>query len=215
MPRVDSGPILNETFDYVEVTISSCPMKSRESILKSVLPTLQKLRKFCVCQIFTWNQVWYFFYIYVYILRAAYNSFYVKMMHWFAQKGDFFFREINLPFSRENKSHCSLQHSAHCTVGNLRKFTLTFFRQKFREIIVSSKQVTKQLVWRNIFSVTRFSTLWVWKNKYFSLALTKFREINSLVTPFVKMLLSRNFWPQVPYCVIWKLSRKSLLLLEK
>ena len=53
-----------------------------------------------------------------------------------------------------NENSFSMQY--YITVWKIRKFTLTHFQQKFRESIVSTKEVTKELISRNIFSISEF-----------------------------------------------------------
>ena len=62
-----------------------------------------------------------------------------------------------------------------------RTVTLTHFLQKFCESKVFTKEITKQLISRDIFSVER----------------EIFRQINSIVVSLVKTLLSRNFCKNV------------------
>ena len=89
-----------------------------------------------------------------------------------------------------------------CTVWNLRKFSLTLFIQKFRESIVFTKEVTKELISRNIFSARENFT--VWKFRKFSPTAKIFRQIdlqyNSLVqcsavnlTEFLQNIVGENF----------------------
>ena len=51
----------------------------------------------------------------------------------------------------------------HCELNcQLQKFSLTIFSQKFRETNGCTKELTKELIWRNIWweRISRFSTLW-------------------------------------------------------
>ena len=92
----------------------------------------------------------------------------------------------------------SAQHSVHSvekwkmycyTVWKLQKFTLTYFWQKFRESNVFTKGNTKELIWRNIFSVRvnfSFFTSLCYVLKFFS--------SNQLFnTSLVNTSFSRNF----------------------
>ena len=77
-----------------------------------------------------------------------------------------------------------LHHLVH-TVWKLRKFSLTLFWQKFRESNVFTKEITKELISRNFFSVREnFSffhtvTLWMWTVHlgFFNFLYQNFREI--------------------------------------
>ena len=74
----------------------------------------------------------------------------------------------------------------HSAVWKLRKFTITHFWQKFREINVFSKEVTKELIWRKKFSGERefrvdyfhtvMTMIWEWITKLSYLK--KIRETN-------------------------------------
>ena len=87
----------------------------------------------------------------------------------------------------------------HCIVWKLRKFSLTFFWQKFRETNGFTKEITKELISRNIFSVREnfrnFHTVmghYVVKREIHCHAI--FFSSNQLrVKFFSKKLISRNF----------------------
>ena len=75
--------------------------------------------------------------------------------------------------------------------------SFTLFWQKFRQtdlLCFYTKEVPKELISRNIFSVKLDLLLTtVWKNAKLSVTEKIFRESNSLVTSLVKTVLSRNF----------------------
>ena len=125
---------------------------------------------------------------------------------------------------REIKKHCEWfivkliwrnfvkKHSSRWwvnTVRKLRKFALTIFGQKFRE----SNGLTKELIWRNIFSVrVNFSTFPQCGKTRNSLPVNFF-YVKSIYVKFVsKTLIWRNFCEKkistvcfltVVNCVIW------------
>ena len=84
----------------------------------------------------------------------------------------------------------------------VRKFTLTFYWQKFREnkVFTKKKLLLKELISQNISLVRiKFSflhcatyTAIVWKNEKNSLTKRIFRQINSVVVSQLKTLLSQN-----------------------
>ena len=81
---------------------------------------------------------------------------------------------------------------------SVQKFTLTLFWLKFRESNRFTKEITKQLIWRNIFfSESNFSFYHttVWKYEKFGLTEIIFRQINSLVL-FSKTVTFTKFLPK-------------------
>ena len=126
--------------------------------------------------------------------------------------------------SRQCENYRTLvSHSlAVCTVLKSRKFTLTLFWQKFRQSNVFTKESTKKVIWRNIFSVRinfsffhtvvckrglklyfyRKSNIFPWKSTFLlkrcfhgNRFLQYFFTLYCVVCTyiFVKMLISRNF----------------------
>ena len=74
------------------------------------------------------------------------------------------------------------------TVWKLREFTLTLFWQKFRESNVFIRGITKESVWRNIFSVSVVENWRIYSHR------KKIRQINALIISLlVKSLLSQKF----------------------
>ena len=72
---------------------------------------------------------------------------------------------------------------AQCGLWKLRKFILTHFCQKFRESNGFTKEITKELIWRNIFLVRlNFSFFHTVHCRQKQEIYKKIREINSLVT---------------------------------
>ena len=126
--------------------------------------------------------------------------------------------------SRQCENYRTLvSHSlAVCTVLKSRKFTLTLFWQKFRQSNVFTKESTKKVIWRNIFSVRinfsffhtvvckrglklyfyRKSNIFPWKSTFLlkrcfhgNRFLQYFSTLYCCVHTyiFVKILISRNF----------------------
>ena len=81
------------------------------------------------------------------------------------------------------------------TLWKLQKFTLTLFWQKFRETNVFTKEITKQLIWRNYFSVR--VNFWFSFSHSVNCAVEKWKTLSheniSSNQFFFVTLLSRNF----------------------
>ena len=94
-------------------------------------------------------------------------------------------------------------HTALAQCGNYGNSLSRIFGKNFVKVTVLRVLLNKLLnSWFDgIFfwweRISRFSTLWVWKNENFSLSKKISRQINCFVTYLVKPLLSRNFLPKM------------------
>ena len=88
-------------------------------------------------------------------------------------------------FSKTFVSRNFCQKKSGSTVWKFRKFSLIHFWQKFRESTVFTKEFTKELISRNIFSVRDNFAFFQTVRSKSNFTEKIFREINSLGTSFV------------------------------
>ena len=82
-------------------------------------------------------------------------------------------------FDRDSWSHFLLVfHTEQYTMWKLLQFSLTHFWQKFREINVFTKEITKELIRRNIFLVRPNFSFFHTVVREFNLKFLKIREID-------------------------------------
>ena len=119
-------------------------------------------------------------------------------------KEDFLFFDEIISANEKHKLNNGFVVSALYTVGTvwkLRKFSLTHFWQKFREINGFTKEVTKELISRNIFSVREFLV-------FLHCETTLTKKIYSSIHMYKTLKRVKSI--SICNCTVWKM--KTLLL---
>ena len=117
--------------------------------------------------------------------------------HHSVEKREIFSHQKNISWNHLFSKMLSRNFCQKCVKENFRNFSLTLFWQKFRETNIFTKEVTKELISRNIFSVREnflfFHT--VHCGNYGNLLSLKkyFVKLSTYLVISYLLLLSRNF----------------------
>ena len=179
--------------------------KLNTSSFLAALKTLQSLHK----EMPSWEMPhhlkyisWYQLKIYFMNMLPSLKNFLVKVhlvpMHalWKLQKSQRIYFHLTSKIFSRNIFQVRIKHS---TVWRLRNFTLTHFWQNFRESNGFTKELTKLLIWRIIFSVrVNFSpnNLLIWRNRFeIFLFVTNTQVASPIMTWWHCLIERRPLWP--------------------